>query len=349
MLRIGICDDEVAVQKELHELTVKVLFQYTELDFCYYENGQEVINSIEKGQFFVELLLLDIHMPVIDGIYVADYIRKYNIDVDIIFVTVSNQHVFQGYQYKAFAYCIKPVMTSQLAHSLIRYIDEKKNTSDCINISMNGRSVRIPLNRVIFFESQKRRIIAHMIGEDITFYGKLSELEGSLPSDKFFRCHQSYIVKCDRINSVKRNEIIVSGIPVPMSRRYYELMSRTKEKNTDNMMITKSLAMNCEKTGAIIFIGGKLVGTIIHLNDGEKITLGRDAGKAQVVIASDTISRVHCTITYYDKRKLYVVFDMSKNGVFVKRGQKIARETEVSLNPGTELWIGDEVNRIRLE
>ena len=349
MLRIGICDDEVAVQKELHELTVKVLFQYTELDFSYYKNGQEVINSIEKGQFFAELLLLDIHMPVIDGIHVADYIRKYNVDVDIIFVTVSNQHVLQGYQYRAFAYCMKPVVTSQLAHSLIRYIGEKKNTSNCINISMNGRSVRIPLNRVFFFESRKRQIVAHMIGEDITFYGKLSELDSVLPSDEFFRCHQSYIVNRNRIDSVRRNEIIVSGISVPMSRRYYEAMSQTKEMNTDNMMITKSLAMNSEKTGAIIFISGKLVGTIVHLNDGEKIILGRDAGKAQVVIASDTVSRVHCTITYYKEKKLYVVFDMSKNGVFVKRGQKIAHETEVSLNPGTELWIGDEVNRIRLE
>lgn len=102
MLRIGICEDETAIRKEIHELAVKVLFQYEELDFYYYKNGQEVIHSIEKQQFFVELLLLDIHMPIIDGIQVADYIRKCNVDVDIIFVTISNQHVFQGYQYRAY-------------------------------------------------------------------------------------------------------------------------------------------------------------------------------------------------------------------------------------------------------
>lgn len=348
MLRIGICEDETAIRKEIHELAVKVLFQYEELDFYYYKNGQEVIHSIEKQQFFVELLLLDIHMPIIDGIQVADYIRKCNVDVDIIFVTISNQHVFQGYQYRAFAYCVKPVADSQLANSLIRYVEEKKNTSCCVNISVNGRKVRIPLNRVLFFESQKRQIIAHIIGEDVIFYGKLSELAESLPADKFFRCHQSYIVNRDRIDSVGRTEIVVAGVSVPMSRRYYESISQAEKKNIDSIMITKSLAMNCERAGAIVFISGRLVGTIVHLHDEEKVTLGRDAAKVQVIIASNTVSRVHCTITYYKEKDEYAIFDMSKNGVFLSSGQKIAHETEVLFHSGAELWIGDETNRIRL-
>ncbi|MCI8508030.1 MAG: FHA domain-containing protein [Lachnospiraceae bacterium] len=287
-------------------------------------------------------------MPVIDGISVAQYIRKYDIDVDIIFITVSNQYIFQGYQYRAFAYCMKSVAASQLANSLIRYMEEKKNRSHCINIFVNGRNVQIPLNRVVFFESQKRQIIAHVIGEDIIFYGKMSELEEALPVDKFFRCHQSYIVNRDRIDSVRRTEVIVSGIPVPMSRKYYEAMSKSEEKNTHSMTITKSLALNYEQNGVIIFISGKLAGTIVRLNDGEKVTLGRDIGRAQIVIASDTVSRVHCTITYYKDENVYVIFDISKNGVFMGRGQKIAHQTEIRLSSGEELWIGDETNRIQL-
>ena len=348
MLRIGICDDEAAVRQEVYELASRVLFKYTELDFYYYRDGLEVISALEHGEFRAELLLLDIHMPVQDGIHTADYIRKNNVDVDIIFVTVSKQHVFEGYQYKAFAYCIKPIAGSQLTNILTRYMEEKQRSSYCMTVSVNGQDERIFLNRVLFFESQKRKIIVHTMDGNVVFYGKMNELETALPDDKFFRCHQIYIVNQAFVDSVRRTEIVVAGIAVPMSRKYYESMSKSEEENTRSMMITKSLAMNSEEKGAIIFTGGKLAGTIVRLNDEQKITLGRDSARADIVIASDTVSRVHCTIVYHGDTNSYTLFDMSKNGVFIGRGQRIAQKMEVRLYSGDELWIGDETNRIRL-
>lgn len=348
MLRIGICDDETGVRQEIYELVSKVLFKYTELDFYYYRNGQDVISSIENREFRAELLLLDIHMPNRDGVFVADYIRKNSIDVDIIFITVSNQHVFQGYKYKAFAYCVKPVAQSQLDSVLVRYMEEKKRTPYCINVSINGQDMRIALNRVIYFESQKRKIIAHMIGDDISFYGKMNDLEAVLPNERFFRCHQSYIVNRDMIDSVRRTEIVVSGMMIPMSRKYYESMNRVEEEAESDITVTKSIALNIEEKGAIVFVSGKLIGTIIRMKDEQAVTIGRDASKVNVLIDTDTVSRVHCTITYHSISNTYSIYDMSKNGVFTAKGMRIEPNKEVRLNAGDELWIGNEMNRVRL-
>lgn len=348
MLQIGICDDDVAVRQEIYELTSKILFKYTEMSFFYYKDGQEVIEALERGTFQVELLLLDIHMPGQNGIDTADYIRKNKVDVDIIFVTASPEYVFEGYKYRAFAYCIKPVASSQLGDILIRYIKEKQNSSYCMTVSVNGRDEKIFLNRVLFFESQKRRIIVHTLDENVVFYGKMNELEQILPKEQFFRCHQSYIVNQTWVDSIRRTEVIIDGISIPMSRRYYELMSKTEVESTKSMMITKSLAMNSEEKGAVIFTSGKLAGTIIRLNDGQKITLGRDATKAEVVIEVETVSRVHCTIQYNGILNNYSVCDFSKNGVFFGNGKRLEQRSEVQLEPGSELWIGDKINRIRL-
>lgn len=348
MLRIGICDDDPKIRKSIYELACKVLFKYTELDFYYYRDGQEVISAIENRSFAAELLLLDIHMPGKDGIYVADYIRRNSIDVDIIFVTVSNGHVLQGYKYKAFAYCMKPINAAQLSEIIANYVEERQKNSYCINVSVNGQNIRIPLNRVVYFESQKRKIIAHLLGDDIAFYGKMNELEEALSKDKFFRCHQSYIVNRDLIDSIKRTEIIVSGVAIPMSRKYYEAMSDDEYEITESITITKSIAMNQDEKAAIIFVGGKLLGTIIRLYDGQKVTIGREAGKVDVIIDTDTVSRVHCTIKYDSLLNRYILNDVSKNGVFLGRNQRLAKEKDIELKSGDELWIGDEINRIRL-
>lgn len=349
MLRIAICDDDPEIRKKIYDLASRVLFKYSELDFYYYRDGNEVVSAIEKREFQAELLLLDIHMPGADGIFVADYIRRNALDVDIIFVTVSNQHVFQGYQYKAFAYCMKPIDSSQLSDVMVRYVEERQKRSYCINVSVNGQNIRIPLNRVVYFESQKRKIIAHELGEDVAFYGKMSDLEAALPKDKFFRCHQSYIVNRDMVDVMKRTEVIVSGVAIPMSRKYYESMSQQQEEDyTKSSMVTKSMAMNSEESGAIVFVGGKLVGTIIRMNDCQKVVIGRDASQANVVIETDTVSRKHCEITYNGFTNSYTVYDVSKNGVFLGRSQRIAKETMIELKPGAELWLGDEINRIRL-
>lgn len=348
MLQIGICDDDAAVRQEIYELTSKILFKYTELNFYYYRDGQEVIEALERREFQAELLLLDVHMPVRNGIDTADYIRKNKVDVDIIFVTVSPKYVFEGYQYKAFAYCIKPVASSQLRNILIRYIEEKQNSSYCIAVSVNGRDKKIFLNRVLFFESQKRKIIAHTLDGNLVFYGKMNELEEVLPKEQFLRCHQSYIANQTWVDSIHRTEIIIGGMSIPMSRRYYESMSRSETESTRSIMVTKSLAMNNEEKGAVIFTSGKLAGTIVRLKDGQKITLGRDVKKAEIVIEVETVSRVHCTIQYHNASNNYLVCDLSKNGVFIDNGKRLAPGTEVSLEPGSELWIGDKMNRIRL-
>ena len=224
MLRIGICEDDDNTREELHEVITQTLFQYTEMEFVYYKDGDEVVDEVMKDELKLDLLLLDVHMKNMNGMRTADIIRKQGVDVDIIFMTVSGDHVFEGYKYKAFAYCLKPVASSSIRETLIQYMEEKKECSDCINVAINGKKVRIPLNKIKYFESEKRKVTAHTLTEDYTFYSKLDEISEVLGDEKFFRCHQSYIVNRDMIDSMSRTEIVIGEVTIPMSRKYYEMI-----------------------------------------------------------------------------------------------------------------------------
>lgn len=223
MLKIGICEDDAETREELHDVISRTLFQYTEMEFVYYNDGADVIDAVMKNEMVLDILFLDINMKQIDGMRTADTIRKHRVDIDIIFVTVSEDHVYDGYKYKAFAYCLKPVKNSSIKEVLLQYIEEKKNISDCINVSINGKQIRIPLNKIQYFESEKRKVTAHTLTEDYIFYSKLNEIEELLDDDKFFRCHQSYMVNRDMIDSMSRTEIIIGEKVIPVSRKYYEL------------------------------------------------------------------------------------------------------------------------------
>ena len=112
--------------------------------------------------------------------------------------------------------------------------------------------------------------------------------------------------------------------------------------------VTKSLAMNRDEAGALVFTKGKLLGVIIRIRDGKEITLGRDAVKADVVVAEKTISRLHCRVIYHKDLRSYSVYDYSKNGVFLGDGSRLPFKQEVEIASGEELWLGNADNIIRL-
>ncbi len=232
MICIGICDDEKAHREMLREMVVKTMFRFGDIEFRFYKSGNELIEEIEKGQFLCELLLLDIHMEEIDGLETAAYIRNHRIDVDIIFVTVSTEHVFDGYTYQAFSYLLKPLDYNRLSHELKRYMCLKEDGSRCLHVNIRGKKVQIFLDKVDYFMADGRKIIVYQKGgeEEVAFYAKMGDLQETLRNDDFIRCHQSYLVNARHIRTYSRRELDVGGSIIPVSRKYADEVKRTMEE-----------------------------------------------------------------------------------------------------------------------
>lgn len=220
MLRVAICDDDQHHREEIYHIICKALFFRTDLEVENFENGIQVIEAIENKKFDFDLLLLDIHMAEMDGLRTAEYIRKNRIDVDIIFITVSKKYVYDGYTYKAFAYLIKPFDEKRIAYELNRYLDEKEQADDYLNIPIKGVVQRIALDKVIYFESVSRKILVHTKRETISFYAKMDELEEIVKGKQFVRCHQSYMVNRKYVSGITRNALIAEEASIPISRKY---------------------------------------------------------------------------------------------------------------------------------
>ena len=219
MLRIGICDDDREYREKIHDIVIHSIFSYDDAQVVHYMSGKQVVDDIEKEEFDIDLLLLDINMPEYDGLNTAKYIRENNVDVDIIFITVSAEHIFDGYTYKAFSYILKPVDKKRLDDEIGRYMTERSKCTNCLHISVNGKKEQILLDKVYYFEGEKRKIKIYQKGESISFYAKMNELEEMLKQYGFVRCHQSYLVNMDYIKDAKDDFELRDGTIVPVRVR----------------------------------------------------------------------------------------------------------------------------------
>ncbi len=226
MLKVAVCDDEEEIRRQIGKAVGDILFARGEYEIIYYHSGEEIRQAVKEKRFSSHLLLLDIHMESLNGVELAAWLRQQKVDVDIIFVTVSKEHVYECYTYKAFAYILKPVTFERLQTELNRYVDEIESSSEYMNISVKGYEHKIALERIRYFESNVRKIRIYLENEEIEFYGKLDELEELLGGKGFIRCHQSYLVNQKYITAISRNGINLSHLQIPVSRKYWDILRK---------------------------------------------------------------------------------------------------------------------------
>ena len=129
MLRIATVDDNPADLKEIR-MCLSHYFQkragQTPIDYTIsaYTSGPSFLENFGKGDY--DLILLDIYMPRMTGIQVAEAIRAIDEDAWIIFLTTSRDHALESYNVFASGYVLKPLLENapQLETLLTRLLPE---------------------------------------------------------------------------------------------------------------------------------------------------------------------------------------------------------------------------------
>jgi len=116
VVKIAICDDEIALINELKELLSRYAVD-TGREFCFFE-FHDGIELLENYQPDFDLIFLDIKMEKLNGLKTAEEIRKTDSTVGLFFLTSLSQYVWKGYEYGAINYLLKPMKYGRLKMSL---------------------------------------------------------------------------------------------------------------------------------------------------------------------------------------------------------------------------------------
>ncbi len=120
---------------------------------------------------------------------------------------------------------------------LEKYIAKQNHGKRCLSLTGGETEYFVPMEEILFFETEGREIRAHTADRIFSCAYKLYELEEMMPGE-FMRVSKSTILNLDHIYSVTRNltassvvEFIGSGKKTMVSRGYYKLlMERLKAR-----------------------------------------------------------------------------------------------------------------------
>lgn len=221
MLSIAICDDEKHICNYLEKRTRNHLaVNDIEATVHTFYDGADLLSACEKNTTEFDIIFLDIKMKTTNGVECAKMLRSEGVTALIVFVTSSAEYVFSGYEAKAFRYILKTDLENAFDRILTDCLVElKKQATDFYTVKTASFVKTISLDEIYYFESKLRVIVIHTKNEDISFYGKLDNIEKELAEKDFIRIHQSFLVNASKIKALNKDSAeLTCSITLPVSK-----------------------------------------------------------------------------------------------------------------------------------
>jgi two-component system, LytTR family, response regulator len=221
-----IIDDEKSSVEILKEMVGRLPFLNLLKSFTNPFEGLDFIQSHS-----VDLVLLDIEMPMITGIEIAKSLRN---KPQIIFTSLDSKYAITGYDLDATDFLLKPLTFDRFLKgvnkaSQMHRLNELSGTSnshdknsnlDFILVKTGYNTIRIDLDDILYCEGLKDYIKVHITGKTIVTLNSLKKFEELLPDDRFVRVHKSFIISLAKIDSIQNNRIAIGKSIIPIGDNY---------------------------------------------------------------------------------------------------------------------------------
>ncbi len=185
-------------------------------------DGVELINQVRN--YRPDLVITDIKMPKLSGIEVIKKCRKFDSNVNFIFVTGFDDFAVEAFNVAAIDYIVKPFNMDRFFAALEKAIEKiqhkrqikAKNFRSKLKIKNNGSIYYIPLEDIYFIEKQGKKCLIHGKNKMYETNEGIKVLYEKL-NDTFYLSHRSYIINLKKILHISAsNETYLAhfeGIP----------------------------------------------------------------------------------------------------------------------------------------
>lgn len=214
-LKVLIVDDEALARSRLRTL----LGECTEPRVDVVGEASNAVQAMEQIQRTgCDLLMLDIHMPGVDGIALASTLRQMATPPAIVFVTAYAEHAVHAFELEAIDYLTKPVRRERLQQALQKVVRLRSATEgaqdaglpESLIIQERGRSERVALADVIYLKAELKYITVRTADKEHIFDGALSDLEQRY-AHLFVRVHRNALVSRRAVRAVEKHNDPVEG------------------------------------------------------------------------------------------------------------------------------------------
>lgn len=218
MVNIAILEDDAGDEASLEQSLQRYAQEQQELFSIRSFSDPAVFLQNSPSAF--DLIFLDIDLPTMTGMELARQIRRQDSLVTLIFVTNLEKYAVSGYSVGAFDFVVKPINYYRFASMLrraLRSIAARQPRE--VVIQTSGGITRLNVTQLYYVEIRDHLLIYHTVGENLTAWGKMSDVEAQLTPYDFARCSTSHLVNLRFVDSVEGSDVLVAGTRLPISQR----------------------------------------------------------------------------------------------------------------------------------
>ncbi len=181
----------------------------------------------------VDLIFLDIEMPIINGFELLDVLKN---KPQIIFVTGKTEYAFKAFDYDATDYLHKPITQERFnlaVNKAIEYHTLKFENStienDYIFVKSNLKKRKVYVNTILWVEALGDYIKLVTTEESYVILSTMKAFEKEIEAYSFMRIHKSYIANLKKITKFNSKFVEINNTNLPLSRNKKKLLIEALE------------------------------------------------------------------------------------------------------------------------
>ena len=196
-----------------------------------FANALEAKNTINHKE--VDLIFLDIEMPLINGFDLLDGLKN---KPQIIFITSKADYAVKAFDYEATDFLQKPISKERFLKAVKKAIDlhQLKNEThedlgEAIIIKSNLKKLKVYSTKIKWVEAFGDYIKIITDDDSHLVLSTMKSFENELPPGKFLRVHKSYIVNVERIDKFNSKFAEIGNTKIPISRNKKDIITKAIE------------------------------------------------------------------------------------------------------------------------
>ncbi len=215
MLRIAIVDNNINDINCIILIVREKLNQELNLEIF------QLSTDLKITQDFFDVYLLDIDMPVMNGIELAEKIRQINPDGYIVFITNHDNLVFNSFKVNPFYFVRKSVLKNDLILALNLLLEDINKKHKTVLITVNNEILSLLINEIVYIEKMKNYIVIKCNkNREYKHRKSISKFEEEVNDTRLIRIHNSILVNLQYVNKIENNELYIdyNNLKLPISR-----------------------------------------------------------------------------------------------------------------------------------
>lgn len=213
-LRVLIVDDEAPARSRLRDLVGDCAQSLPAIIAGEAKHGKEAIEQLADTR--PDVVLLDIRMPVMDGIETAEHLLKLENPPAVIFTTAYDDYAIKAFEVNAVDYLLKPIRVERLAAALHKARALSASRVEAVkqavgkarahlSISDRGRIVLVPVSDVTHLKAELKYVTVKTLEKEYLLEESLVKLEQEF-AERFVRIHRNCLIARDYIGGFERAE-----------------------------------------------------------------------------------------------------------------------------------------------